>query len=81
MTLNEVKKAILALDAHEVVHCRLDCFSPYAYIELPDDLRRQIHLLSDSDSNAVDEFIEEYLYELQNSGRVGAYELLSKDLD
>lgn len=66
MTMEEIKKAIVALDPYITVKAGLDCFAPYAYFELPSDIQNHIERLSEDEQGEIASFMDDYLGSLQN---------------
>lgn len=66
MTVEEIKKAIVALDPYTIVKAGLDCFVPYAYFELTSDIQNHIERLSEDEQDEIASFIGDYLRSLQD---------------
>lgn len=76
MTVEEIKKAIVALDPYTVVKADLDCFAPYAYFDLPHSISIHIESLSEDEEADIVSFMDDYLCALQSRGTAIAWDEL-----
>jgi hypothetical protein len=68
--MNDLKIRLINLNPQDIVKSDLDGFYPYAYVEVPPDIQKEVDQLTSTESNEWDDFLTDLLFRLQDSGIV-----------